>query len=577
MSDDDGARPQRERVAQHRYSGSPGGARAAWNRDFSSEAARRRSGPTPFVRAQGVPATFGRAEGVAGAFATSKAKATVAGLIKLSSNAGDFEAREFVERVVEPEILRLTHEAASANAREAVAVREARKAKRKADSATRLLALSTMQRHKQHQAIDELVGTGFTSDRTLRRHADMWCSRIQAEYDGDTKKQVMLATAVAERLALKAHSARTPAEQRAVNSIIASLQHFYETVRSRYAGRYPNDVRAVWSAVNMVVSISGKSSLVARGRILGVKPAHLARGKARWESFIDSGTQLSVLRGKIRSDKHPEEWTEWITTVAWLLPEVSRGAVNKNDWVRNPNDRSDKRQCRVHWLETKVEEAVAKIWDLGRRAFPPDYQYHDGKRREFEVSHTVIAQLKHFSVKRPSRETSLCRYHMEWTNLHSAMYRYRCKLKPLTCQHRIEKDPYVIRRGLVCRPPDEGGSDDDEDDEDDDSGDNDDNNDDDNDVDIDDDDDDIIDMVDEALGEPGKPDQPDQPKHPAAQTSSRGEPKVPITRLFPLFTTRGMADGKIDAEPDTNDEVSEVQLESTQQSFIFLSSGSFQK
>ena len=157
------------------------------------------------------------------------------------------------------------------------------------------------------------------------------------------------------------------------------------------------------------------------------------------------------------------------------------------------------------------------------------------------------------------------------------MYHYRCKLKPLTCQHRIEKDPYVIRRGLVCRPPDEGGSDDDEDDDNDDSGDNDDGNGDDNDDDIDDDDDDIIDMVDEALGEPGKPDQPDQPKHPAAQTSSRGEPKVPITRLFPLFTTRGMADGKIDEVSDMNDEVSEVQLESTQQSFIFLSSGSFQK
>ena len=71
--------------------------------------------------------------------------------------------------------------------------------------------------------------------------------------------------------------------------------------------------------------------------------------------------------------------------MAWLLPEVTRGAVNMNDWVRNPNARSDKRQYRVHWLETKVAEAVQKIQGLGTRAFPPGYQYADGLRREFGV------------------------------------------------------------------------------------------------------------------------------------------------------------------------------------------------
>ena len=172
---------------------------------------------------------------------------------------------------------------------------------------------------------------------------------------------------------------------RAVKGIIESLQLFYYTIRSNYAGRYPNDVRAAWHAVNMAVSISGKSSLISRSRVLGVKVGYLEAGRARWESFVDKETPISILRGKIRSDKHPDEWVDWITNVAWLLPEVTRGAVNMNDWVRNPNARSDKRQYRVHWLETKVAEAVQKIQGLGTRAFPPDYQYADGLRREFGV------------------------------------------------------------------------------------------------------------------------------------------------------------------------------------------------
>jgi hypothetical protein len=212
MSDDDEARPQRGKMPPQKYVVSPGGARAAWNRARA-------------VAPRSAPATFGHTEGVAGAFATAKAKTVVAKLTKLSSNAGDFEAREFVERIVEPELVRLTHEVASANAREMAAVREARKANQKADKAARLLALNTIERHKQERTIDALVGTGFTSGRTLRRHADMWCSRIQADYDGDTKKQVMLATAVAERLALKAHSARTPAEERATNFTSAFLRN----------------------------------------------------------------------------------------------------------------------------------------------------------------------------------------------------------------------------------------------------------------------------------------------------------------------------------------------------------------
>ena len=175
-------------------------------------------------------------------------------------------------------------------------------------------------------------------------------------------------------------------------------------------------------------------------------------GKKRWEGFIGHGTALSVLRGKIRSDKHPDEWAEYIATVAWLHPDVTRGSVNMNDWVRNPNDRSDKRQYRVHWLETKMSEAVGKICALTSAAFPPEYQYADGIRRDFKVCSRVISELKHFSVKPPRRETSLCRYHYEWTLLHAAMYQYRLKLKPVSCEHVRARLPPPPPRAACCHP-----------------------------------------------------------------------------------------------------------------------------
>ena len=195
------------------YAISPGGARAAWNRGANRFDSDDDDSAQPKGRRR---ASAVRAPGVAGAFATAAAKASAAKMMRqarrlLGSN-DDFEARAFVEQFVEPELARLTHEAALANARESQAKRDAAKAQEVADKAKRLLALSTESHAKQSRTIDNLVGVGFNSDRYLRMHVREWCQRIQSEYEGDTKKQVMLAQGIAERLALRVHSAHTPSE-----------------------------------------------------------------------------------------------------------------------------------------------------------------------------------------------------------------------------------------------------------------------------------------------------------------------------------------------------------------------------
>ena len=209
---DEATRAIRARKPQQRPDVDTSGSRAVWNRDLAAGRLRTRV-PQPKGRRR---ASVVRAPGVAGAFATAAAKSSAATMMRQASpllgSNGDFEARAFVEQFVEPELARLNHEAALAKARESQAKRDAAKAQEVADEAKRLLALNTENHAKERHTIEKLVGVGFNSDRYLRMHVREWCQRIQSEYEGDTKKQVMLAQGIAERLALKVHSAHTPSE-----------------------------------------------------------------------------------------------------------------------------------------------------------------------------------------------------------------------------------------------------------------------------------------------------------------------------------------------------------------------------
>ena len=62
----------------------------------------------------------------------------------------------------------------------------------------------------------QLAGSGCGSARSLRNHTQSWVQQIEAAYAGDTWKQMQLATALAERLALKKRSFERPADQKVV-------------------------------------------------------------------------------------------------------------------------------------------------------------------------------------------------------------------------------------------------------------------------------------------------------------------------------------------------------------------------
>ena len=238
--------------------------------------------------------------------------------------AVNFAAEQFVQTELE----NLAHAAATAQVEADKAKKATAKSTERADRVTRELARVTMQTRARHQpTITALVGEGFQSDCTLRRHASEWVKKITAAFPDDTRKQVQLAQSIAERLALQKRAYRcSPGSAKAADSIVDSLQYFFSHLRAKYHGRYPNDVRATFHAVSMVISLSGKASLASRARLVGVPRSHLYAGLHRWKKYIQRNSAMSVLRGRIRSDKIPDEHMSWIVNVGWLHPDVTRAA-----------------------------------------------------------------------------------------------------------------------------------------------------------------------------------------------------------------------------------------------------------
>ena len=219
---------------------------------------------------------------------------------------------------------------------------------------------------------------------------------------------------------------------------------------------------AAFHVVNMAVAavpVAGVS-LTAIGGVLGVKPQHLSAGLLRWRDYAIIGPVLNrhrlniiVLRGKERSDKCPDEWLTWVGDVGWLHPEVTRAAESTWDTVRNPLDKSDEHQYRIHWLETKLSVVVDQINVLGRVRFPDDYGYPDHIRRTFIVSYKDVIAVKHFCVRRPRRDVCLCRYHESWSLMCGVLFSARvCAKKDTACPCPNWRDPYEVRRALVCTP-----------------------------------------------------------------------------------------------------------------------------
>ena len=193
----------------------------------------------------------------------------------------------------------------------------------------------------------------------------LFASYVQDQIIGlaadDPLKQLQLAAAVCKRM--QGIKPKIEHDQEAWCYVRNSLKAFFAKLQDKYKGRYPNDIRAVQQGVcAAIANACPRNKLGVISDELGISIEQLSKGRKHWSEWVSGDRESLVdLRGKIRSDGMDEAWIEFALDV-WT--SSTRRSERAKDSLRNPNDKSDKKLYRVHWLEMR-------IGDIHVRAVPP--------------------------------------------------------------------------------------------------------------------------------------------------------------------------------------------------------------
>ena len=299
-----------------------------------------------------------------------------------------------------------------------------------------------------HFDVDAALANGYSQSelsRTFRSHVEKVEHFIE-QMVSDPLKQLQLADAVNRRFAGVRSS--LPRDDEAAQYILESLRNFEATLRERYEGRYPNEIRAVHQAVSAAIVSKvpwRKLSVVAEAT--GFSKEALADGRKRWMEWFDgSDEHLIEFRGRIRSDKMEEEWIDF---AALVWKEETRPDPSTKNSIRNPHKRSDKKLYRIHYLDMRIGDMLEIILRRGREKFadadPP-----------FHFSWWYCIKVRPFFVKPAGRETSVCIYHLRFDLIVEALYVFYKRLrdaKVCSCVFPNIKYPADYRRTLVCSRP----------------------------------------------------------------------------------------------------------------------------
>lgn len=225
------------------------------------------------------------------------------------------------------------------------AVAALRKTQRQMEAAKRQKTITSFfARPLQHDArprpAPEELGEGYTArnimSKTFAHHVTAIEDRINELSQGDALKQLQLAAAVNQRM--QGIRQLREKDQEAWSYVRNSLKAFFEKLKDRYNGRYPNKVRAAQQAVCAAIANAAPPRKVhIISEAVGASVDRLSEGRKHWAEWL-SGDRESImdLRGKLRVDRIPAEWVEF---AIGLWTDSTRRSERAKDSVRNPNDK----------------------------------------------------------------------------------------------------------------------------------------------------------------------------------------------------------------------------------------------
>lgn len=251
------------------------------------------------------------------------------------------------------EIIEQIRERLVCTAKELAAEKQARKkeaeaaaaAKRKAEAAKRQKTLHAffsrpLDHEARPRAPPEQLGEGYTErniiSKTFAHHVTAIESRIIEVAGDDALKQLQLAAAVNKRMQNIRYI--RDKDQEAWGYVRNSLKAFFEMLRDRFHGRYPNHVRAAQQAVCAAISNAvPPRKLHVVSEAMGISLDRLSEGRKHWSEWV-CGDRESImdLRAKVRDDKMNEEWISFAISI-WT--DNTRRSERAKDSIRNPNNK----------------------------------------------------------------------------------------------------------------------------------------------------------------------------------------------------------------------------------------------
>lgn len=208
----------------------------------------------------------------------------------------------------------------------------------------------------------------------------------------------------------------------------STLKNRLDVMRERKngKGRYSNQVYSAMQMIANLVHSTGEPGDPRDREIasfLNIPLWRFVDAAKRWPSYVfarwgetpeekEEATRLFETRGRLRSDRVPEEWKAFMFSEVWH--GLTRISACSKETMRNPADRNDKQRYPYHFLECSVQHLYELGVKLGKEHFG----------EEFHFSYTQFLLLKPFYIKKPRQEQCMCIYCLEMTNIYHGISRF---------------------------------------------------------------------------------------------------------------------------------------------------------
>ena len=301
--------------------------------------------------------------------------------------------------------------------------------------------------------IAELVGTGYDDlkGRTIRRHKLNVMNTIRLHAGDDICKQRELAEAVFNSLDVAKPSNAADQQCAELQSLVCDgIREMFTLLSATRAsdkdepnsghGRYSHGAQVSMQTLRATVASqipAGKIAAVAR--MLDTNRDQLKAAQSLYEDF-ESGKAPVPYQMEERSCNAYDP--EWERIVGDLWRAGTRLSEKKKDVVRNKKDKSDKHPYRIRLLEQSIPSLCIWMNRVGKEKSGDP---------EFQVSMKTMIRLMPHEVRKPGRQTSLCRYHMEYEHFHESGRQWSAvATKEAPCGCKWPSNAHDMRTALNC-------------------------------------------------------------------------------------------------------------------------------